>query len=510
MSEGASRYSKKNRKSKQAKRHQENTVTTTKQPKPQVETEDFYGVQMPKKYMQFLSRGPSSLTLHKGFVNDMRSDATVYCNDSLLELLAQELCNDAQTHFTSSLRQTANVTTLPGVAGSLAMPDAHSGYGFSIGGVAAMRLDDPEAVICPGGVGFDINCGVRLIRTNLTIDDLNGKLDALADALAQSVPTGVGTLSDIRFNAEDFDELLVKGLPMLVENGYAWDEDILHCEENGCIKGADPKYVTKTAKSRGYKQVGTLGSGNHYLEVQVVKEISDEASAKSMGITQVGQICVMVHCGSRGLGHQVCQDFVNVCMKNGIVNKVDKQLTGVPFNSEIGKQYFSAMNCCANFAFANRGMITYKIRNAFEKVMGMKAKKNGYASCATRAFPPGHKDVPEAYREIGQPAIIGGSMGTCSYVLVGTNEGMINSFGSTCHGAGRKMSRVKAMDMVTSGDVLRRMKDSGIRLRISNPKLAAEEADEAYKDVTDVVQTCQDAGISKIVCRLNPLIVVKG
>ncbi|ELP90822.1 hypothetical protein EIN_027210 [Entamoeba invadens IP1] len=532
----STRYSKKN-KGKKLQRAQEEKVQVDVKPK-EIETFDFCGFKVPKKYEGKLERKPSELVIKKDFVEGMKQDAKIYCNDDLLELLAGELCNDALNNFPSCVRQTANVATLPGIVGSMAMPDAHSGYGFSIGGVAAMRLDEPEAVICPGGVGFDINCGVRLIRTNLTKRDIEPHKVRLADALFKKVPSGVGTKASIDFKEEDFDKLLTGGLEYMVEQGYAWEEDLKHCEEGGKIAGADPSLVSKVAKSRGHQQVGTLGSGNHYLEVQTVDEIFDAEAAKAMGITEVGQVCVMVHCGSRGLGHQVCQDYVAISMKKGHSNPVDKQLTGVPFNSEDGQKYFSAMNCCANFAFANRGMITYQIREAFENIMGIKAKKMGmglvYDVChniakveeheiegkkvkcvihrkgATRAFPPNHPVLPEDYKMIGQPAIIGGSMGTCSYVLVGTQKGMENSFGSTCHGAGRRMSRVGAMKTVTSNEVIKRMKEMGIELRITDPKLAAEEADEAYKDVTEVVETCQAAGISKIVMRLKPMIVVKG
>ncbi|EDR28341.1 hypothetical protein, conserved [Entamoeba dispar SAW760] len=532
-----SRYSRKN-KGKKLQRVQENTVSTEEKSVPEVETIDFNGFQIPKVYDGKLERKPMELEIKKGFVEGMNGDAKIFCNDDLFNLLTFEMIKDISNNYPSCVRQTANAATLPGVVASLAMPDAHSGYGFSIGGVVAMRLDNSEAVICPGGVGFDINCGVRLIRTNLQREDIEQHKSRLADELFKQIPSGVGTKAQIAFSPEDFDSIMTEGLEFLVKNGYAWEEDLSHCEEHGKIANADPSLVSKSAKSRGYKQVGTLGSGNHYLEVQVVDEIMDVEAAKAMGINEVGQVCIMVHCGSRGLGHQVCQDYIDLCMKSGICNPIDKQLTGVPFNSPIGQQYYSAMNCCANFAFANRGMITYRIRQAFETVLRMKPKKmdmhlvydvchniakveehevdNKKVQCivhrkgATRAFPPQHPDISEDYKEIGQPAIIGGSMGTCSYVLVGTQEGMKKSFGSTCHGAGRKMSRVKAMDNLTSKDVINRIKEMGIELRITDPKLAAEEADEAYKDVTEVVETCQAAGISKIVLRLKPLIVIKG
>ena len=530
------RYSKKAKKN--AKETARGEVKAVEKQKKIIETEDFYGHKVPKDKLPYLDRDGVKLIIKKGYVEGMKDDAVIFCNDDLLGLLCNEMLKDAETNFPSCVRQAANVATVPSVVKSLAMPDAHSGYGFSIGGVAAMRLDDPNAVICPGGVGFDINCGVRLIKTDLSKEDLEGNEDELADLLFKSIPSGVGTKSDIQLTKEQFDDVLKNGLASLVNEGYAWEEDLDHCEENGRLAVADPSLISKQAISRGFGQIGTLGSGNHYLEVQEVDEIVDAEAAKVMGITHKGQICVMIHCGSRGLGHQVCQDYIKDCMKEGIPNSNDAQLTGVLFNSELGQKYFSAMNCCANFAFANRGMITFKVRQAFKEVFKKSPQKLGmnlvYDVChniakvekelidgkevdcvvhrkgATRAFPPHHPLTPNDYKEIGQPAIIGGSMGTCSYVLVGTEQGRLISFSSTCHGAGRRLSRTKAMDEVSSKDVLERLKEKGIRVRITDQSLAAEESDEAYKDVTEVVQTCQDAGITKIVLKLKPLIVIKG
>ncbi|KAL7720279.1 RNA-splicing ligase RtcB-like protein 2 [Entamoeba marina] len=476
------------------------------------ETTLFHGSKIPLEAAPYLERLSSSLLIKKGFVEGMSSDAEIYCNDELFQLLLTELMNESlQSTFLSCIRQTANVATLPGVVKSLAMPDAHSGYGFSIGGVAAMRLDNKEAVICPGGVGFDINCGVRLLRTNLKKEDVIAKQEELANKLQNTVPSGVGTSSGLSLGEKEMVEVLNHGLEWLCDKGYAWKDDLIYCEEGGKIENAKASLVS------------TLGSGNHYLEVQVVDEILDIEAAKTMGIHDVGQVCVMIHCGSRGLGHQVCQDYVNKYLKDQS-NAIDKQLTGVPFGSELGQQYFSAMNAAANFAFANQTLfsdvfgkpateldmnLVYDVCHNIAKVEehqidGSLVKCLVHRKGATRAFPPQHPMTPLAYKNIGQPAIIGGSMGTHSYVLVGTDNGMKQSFGSTCHGAGRKLSRVKALTTIESSD------KKGIVLKISDPKLAAEEADEAYKSVTDVVETCANSGISKIVVRLKPLIVVKG
>ncbi|BFU23221.1 RtcB domain-containing protein [Entamoeba histolytica HM-1:IMSS-B] len=500
---------------------------------------DFHGCQIPKECEPYLERTNVSLIIKKGFINGMKNDAEMFCNEDLFELLMNELLNEQPgASFSSCVRQTANVATLPGVIKSLAMPDAHSGYGFSIGGVAAMRLDDPNAVICPGGVGFDINCGVRLLRTNLDDKDIEPHLAELADALQKNIPSGVGTTSTQTLTEKEMNEIMNEGLEWLVKKGLAWKEDLVYCEENGRIINSDPHLVSQKARGRGRNQLGTLGSGNHYLEIQRVDEIMDKEAAKQMGISHIGQICIMIHCGSRGLGHQVCQDFVDMCVSQSNKNEVDIQLTGVPFQSDNGQKYFKAMNAAANYAFANRGMISYHVRCTFEQVFqkspkdldmhlvydvchniakeeshlvdGKEIKCIVHRKGATRAFAPLNPVIPDAYKPIGQPAIIGGSMGTCSYMLVGTQEGMKKSFGSTCHGAGRKISRVNAMKNISSDSVVEEMKKKGIELRITDPKLAAEEADDAYKDVKEVVETCQSAGISRIVFKLKPLIVVKG
>ena len=496
------------------------------------------GHMIKQRFAEHLVRTPVSVVVTKGFVDGMLSDAEVFCNDDLYDLLLEELAAEHPNGFLSCVQQVANVATIPTVVRSLAMPDAHSGYGFSIGGVAAFRMDDPRAVICPGGVGFDINCGVRLIRTTLRAEELLPVKERLADLLQAGVPNGVGTKAKRALTLDELDAVMRTGMRWLVANGLADADDLHYVEEGGCIENAEPAFVSQKAKGRGMHQLGTLGSGNHYLEVQVVDEVFDAAVADALGLAR-GTVCVMVHCGSRGLGHQVCQDFLDAFQGQcDVPSAADPQLNAVTFASETGQRYFRAMNAAANFAFANRGMITHAVRAAFEAVFGRPWKEMGmsvvYDVChniakveeqlvdgklvpcvmhrkgATRALPPHHPQTPAAYQEIGQPAIIGGSMGTCSHVIVGTEEGMRRSFGSTCHGAGRRLSRVKAMKTVKSEDVIAELTQRGIVLRISDPKLAGEEADAAYKDVNDVVQTCHDAGISKMVVKLVPQIVVKG
>lgn len=484
------------------------------------------------------------LLIKKGISLEMNVDAMCFANDKLLPQMFEEYTKNTGG-FLPALKQMANVASLPGIIKySFGMPDAHSGYGFPIGGVAAVDLSNPQASVCPGGVGYDINCGVRLIRTNLTEKDFDVKgmnyREKLANELFDRIPVGVGCKGSIQLDIKGagFDAVLRGGLPWLVEQGYAWPEDLECCEEGGCIKTADPSKVSSRAKSRGWSQVGSLGSGNHYVEVQVVDQIYDEKAAEAMGLNQIGRVCIMIHSGSRGLGHQVCTDALQEMQRVGRDNPNDRQLTAVPVNSAPGQKYLAAMACAANFAFANRGMMTQHVRDSFEAVFGGSAKKMDmhlvYDVChniakiedhmvdgrlmhllvhrkgATRAFGPGHPLVPEKYRAVGQPVIIGGSMGTSSYVLTGTQKGMETTFGSTCHGAGRALSRSAALRGLTCQEVMQSLKARGIILKIETPKLVAEEAAEAYKDVSQVVQTCHDAGISKLCVRLRPIIVCKG
>eukprot|EP00742_Colponemidia_sp_Colp-10_P016434 GILJ01018830.1.p1 GENE.GILJ01018830.1~~GILJ01018830.1.p1 ORF type:complete len:631 (+),score=120.54 GILJ01018830.1:167-2059(+) len=477
--------------------------------------------------------------IRKGFVPNMRTDGIVYASDALMETLIDEYIHHGG--FLPSIQQIANVAGLPGIVGaSMGMPDIHSGYGFAIGNVAAMDMDDPDAVVSPGGVGFDINCGVRLLRTNLLESDLAPMKDKIAKGIWSQIPVGVGQ-GGFDITERDLDNIMNRGLEYLVSKNLAWPEDRLHCEEEGCLSMADAAKVSDRAKNRGLTQLGSLGSGNHYVEMQVIDEIYDEAAAAAMGLKSKGQVCIMIHSGSRGLGHQVCTDFLQQMdreMKSNRIKVNDRQLTSVPIRSPAGQNYLAAMAAAANFAFCNRSIMTYHTRNFFQQVLDRSARDldmhliydvchniakveqhtvNGqektllvHRKGATRAFAPNHPLVPEAYRETGQPVLIGGSMGSSSFVLVGTEKGMHETFGSTCHGAGRALSRSQSMRELNSKDVLASLRAKGITVHISSPKLAAEEAPESYKDVSEVVETCHKAGISKMVVRLRPIAVIKG
>lgn len=403
-----------------------------------------------------------------GFVPNMRVPAMVLVDDALEQLLLAELkestSGDKGAGFLPALKQVANVAALPGIVKmSIAMPDVHSGYGFCIGNVAAMDMDDPEAVVSPGGVGFDINCGVRLIRTNLTEADVTGQVrEDLCQALFDHIPVGVGGTGVIPLDAKDLDEILLTGIDYCLKEGYAWPEDRDHCEENGRMLLADPSKVSKRAKKRGITQLGTLGAGNHYCEVQVVDEIHDEAAAKRMGIHTKGQVCVMIHSGSRGLGHQIATDSLiemETAMARDNIQLNDRQLASARISSKEGKNYLAAMACAANYAWCNRSCITYLARRAFSEVFKKtpeeldmhlvydvshniaKVEKHEVDSeiktllvhrkGSTRAFPPHHPLIPVSYQFTGQPVLIGGTMGTCSYVLTGTCGGMCETFGST-------------------------------------------------------------------------------
>eukprot|EP00979_Chaetoceros_neogracilis_P009795 scaffold2231_cov237-Chaetoceros_neogracile.AAC.1 len=444
--------------------------------------------------------------------------------------------------FIPALKQMANVAALPGIVRCLAMPDVHSGYGFCIGNVAAFDMADEEAVISPGGVGFDINCGVRLLRTNLSEDDVTGEVrEALAQSLFDHIPVGVGTEGVIPIQEEDVDDILQRGIDWAIEKGYAWKEDKEFCEENGCMNTADKDRVSSKAKKRGLNQIGTLGGGNHYVEVQVVEEIYDEAAAKCMGVDRVGQVCVMIHTGSRGLGHQVATDALqkmDKAMYRDGIKPNDRQLSCARINSREGQNYLAAMSAAANYAWVNRSCITYLARRAFEKVFEKTPEEMEmhlvYDVChnvakvekhivdgeektllvhrkgSTRAFPPNHPMIPKLYQDIGQPALIGGTMGTCSYILIGTHSGMSETFGSTCHGAGRALSRNASRKRLDHKTVLNHLKERNISIRVASPKLVTEEAPESYKDVSEVVDTCHDAGISLRAVKLRPIAVIKG
>jgi tRNA-splicing ligase RtcB len=437
-------------------------------------------------------------------------------------------------------QQVANVAFLPGIVEhSLAMPDIHWGYGFPIGGVAAIRVKD--GVISPGGVGFDINCGVRLLRTNLTEDEVRPKIEQLVAELFVNVPSGVGSEGKIRINAMELDEVLTKGSPWIIEKGYGEPEDIVVTEEEGCMQGANPDKVSSKAKKRGTPQLGTLGSGNHFLEVEIVDEIYDQNAATAMGINEIGQVLVLIHTGSRGFGHQVCTDYVALlgeAVKKYGINLPDRQLACAPIKSPEGQDYLQAMSCAANYAWTNRQCITHWARECFIKVFSKSQRELGmeqvYDVChnmakieehtiegkketlcvhrkgATRAFPAGHPAVPNIYKNIGQPVLIPGDMGRCSYVAVGTEISMKESFGSTCHGAGRMQSRSAAKRSLRGADVAQALSNKGITVKAGSIAALAEEASQAYKDVNDVVNVTQMAGISRKVIRAVPLGVIKG
>ena len=437
-------------------------------------------------------------------------------------------------------QQVANVAFLPGIVDhSLAMPDIHWGYGFPIGGVAATRIKD--GVVSPGGVGFDINCGVRLLRTNLTEEEVRPKIERLINELFVSIPSGLGSKGKIRVSDRELDEVLVKGSQWAVRKGYGEVEDVVVTEESGCMKGADPDKVSSKAKKRGIPQLGTLGSGNHFLEVAVVAEIYDQEAARTMGIGDVGQVVVWIHTGSRGFGHQVCSDYLELlgeAVKRYGISLPDRQLACAPVSSPEGKDYLAAMACAANYAWTNRQCITHWTRESFVKVFGKSLSELGleqiYDVChniakieeytidgdkqglcvhrkgATRAFPAGHPDIPDIYRNIGQPVLIPGDMGRCSYILLGTETAMKESFGSTCHGAGRVQSRAAARRSLRGVDVARALAARGITVKTGDMGSLAEEASEAYKDVSEVVDVTHNAGISRKVAKATPIGVIKG
>ncbi len=438
--------------------------------------------------------------------------------------------------------QVTNVASLPGIMKyAYAMADAHWGYGFPIGGVAAFDME--KGVISPGGIGFDVNCGMRLIRTNLRFADVKPKVKELVDLLFKLVPAGVGVKGFVNVSQSQFEEIMRFGVKWCAENDYGWDDDVSHVEEGGFIKGADPSKVSREASSRGIKQLGTLGSGNHYLEIQVVDPSRhfDPELAKNFGIVHPDQVLVMIHCGSRGFGHQVGSDYLRIfdgAMKRYGINVRDRELACAPFASKEGGDYYGAMVCAANMAFANRQVIVHRVREAFEKVFHREAealdlhiiydvchniaksekhKLNGsekellvHRKGATRSFGPGHHDIPAPYRQLGQPVIIGGSMETGSYLLLGTAKAMEETFGSTAHGSGRTMSRTAAKKQISGHELQRSMESRGIYVKAATMDGLAEEAGVAYKDISEVVETMSIAGISKKVVALRPIGNIKG
>jgi tRNA-splicing ligase RtcB len=439
-----------------------------------------------------------------------------------------------------SLEQVANVATLPGIVGpSMAMPDIHYGYGFPIGGVAATDVE--KGVISPGGVGYDINCGVRLLRTNLKRHEVEPRIKDIVNQLFVDVPSGVGGKGKVRVDTRVLEKVLVKGAKWAIEEGMGWPEDTEHIESNGRIENADPGRVSDRAKERGRPQLGTLGSGNHFLEVQYVAEIHDPETAAALGITDLDQITVMIHTGSRGLGYQVCDDYL-VVMQQAVqrygIDLPDRQLACAPVQSPEGQDYLAAMAAAANYAWGNRQCITHWTREAFERVFGASAHKLGmeiiydvahnvakleehrvngqvrklcvHRKGATRAFGPGHPQLLPVHRRTGQPVIVPGDMGTASYLLVGTERAMKETWGSTCHGAGRMLSRHAAIRSARGRNIAQELAAQGIYAKAASREGLAEEMPEAYKDVHQVVRVCDGAGISKMVAMLKPMGVMKG
>jgi tRNA-splicing ligase RtcB len=466
------------------------------------------------------------------FKSGMLVPGMVFANSDLL----------AKMQTDRTLEQCVNVAHLPGIYKyAVTLPDGHEGYGFPIGGVAAIDYD--EGVISPGGVGYDINCGVRLLTTNLSEQDIRPKLPALTDNIFNNVPCGLGSRrKDFRVTSGDLERLCTEGVQWVIDQGLGWQGDAQHCEENGCMKNADPDKVSNTAKSRGYQQLGTLGSGNHFLEIQRIDKIYDEAKAKVFGVSHAGQVMVMIHCGSRGFGHQICSDYLRV-MEHAIekykIKVPDRELACAPSKSAEAQNYYQAMACAVNYAFSNRQAIMHWVRQSFRQVFRQDAEKFGlklvydvahniakieehkvdegvrkkvwvHRKGATRAFPPGRTELPSDYVSAGQPVLIPGSMGTSSWLLVGTERAMDLTFGSTAHGAGRMMSRTAAKRNYWGSDVKQGLEKRGIIVRAASTIVLAEENDPAYKNVDTVVEVSDVLGIATKVARLTPLAVVKG
>jgi len=465
----------------------------------------------------------------KSYKSGMRVPGVIYADKELLEQIRKDQAPE----------QVANVATLPGIVKwSLAMPDIHWGYGFPIGGVAAFDIE--SGVISPGGVGYDINCGVRLLRTNLKAEELKGRLEKLLDIIFRNVPAGVGEGGKIRVSESELEEVMVQGAEWVVSKGYGKRDDLERIEEGGRLKGANPSKVSPRARQRGKPQLGSLGAGNHFLEIQVVEEIYDEKIASHFGLEK-GLVTVMIHTGSRGFGHQICDDYVKIlgrAMDRYGIRVPDRQLASVPFKSREGQDYFGAMACAANYAWANRQFITHWVRESFEQAFGMSFEELGieiiydvahniakveehivngrkmrlvvHRKGATRAFAKGHPSLSGRYRETGQPVLIPGDMGTASYVLVGTEKAMRETFGSTCHGAGRVLSRKAALRATRGRRIENELRARGILVRAHSFKTLGEEVPDAYKDIDVVVRVVHNAGISRKIAKMQPLGVVKG
>ena len=473
--------------------------------------------------------GPVSWEIPVSYRQDMRVPVRLFADDKLLNA-----CLDDQ-----SLTQAVNASTLPGLAGHvIVMPDVHQGYGFPIGGIAAARISD--GVVSPGAIGYDINCGVRLLSSQIPLQDAQPHLADLATALYSHCPSGVGTKGSVPLTSKELDRVCREGSGWALRQGWASTEDLTCTEEEGCVDGADPTSVSPRAKERGRPQLGTLGAGNHFLEVEVVDEIFDPSAAQAMGL-QAGCLVLQIHCGSRGFGHQVCSDYVaelQPAVRRYGIQLPDRELVCAPIDSPEGRRYLAAMACAANYAFANRQILAHLARQAFEEVLrgrvrrwqlhqvydiahnmgkieeytiaGVPERVCVHRKGATRAFGPGHPSLPPVYRSIGQPVLVPGSMGTASWVLVGSNDSMSLSFGSCCHGAGRVMSRHEAKRSVRGDQLRRDLEERGVRVRAGSLPGLAEEAPQAYKDVDAVVEVVTRAGIASRVARLRPVAVIKG
>jgi tRNA-splicing ligase RtcB len=466
----------------------------------------------------------------RSFKPCMSTSAVIFADDKMIQSVKDD----------NAPEQAANVACLPGIVGkSLAMPDIHWGYGFPIGGVAAFDADN--GIISPGGIGYDVNCGVKLVRTDLTVHDVGQDIKKLIDTIFNNVPSGVGEKGKLRLSISQIDDVLEGGARWAVEQGYGWEDDLVSSEENGRMSTADSSKVDTKAKQRGAPQLGTLGGGNHFLELQRVEKILDPEAAKAFGIHSVDQIMVSIHSGSRGCGHQIASDYIRTmeqAIKKYNISVPDRQLACAPVNSNEGQDCFKAMSAAANYAWANRQLILHWVRESFESVLGRKAEEMGM-SCvydvahnickleehdfegkrrklyvhrkgATRAFDSSRPEVPAKYREVGQPVLIPGDMGSASYVLVGTAHAMKETFGSTCHGAGRLMSRTSATHKFSVNEVVSMLQGRGIYIKAASKDGIVEEAPGAYKNIDDVVRIAHGAGISKMVARLKPLGVMKG
>ncbi len=473
--------------------------------------------------------GTNRWRIPKKYKPGMRVDGQVYADEKLLKAAAGD----------KALEQVANVAFLPGIQKqSMAMPDIHWGYGFPIGGVAA--TDIQEGVISPGGVGFDISCGIRLIKTNMMYKDIQNSVEALMYELGRSIPKGVGSHGKIKANRTDMEQILTTGIKWAINKGYGWKEDADFTEDGGTMPGADPSKVSKRACERGFEQPGTLGAGNHFIELQEVIDVFDDSVAQVFGLFK-GQLVVMIHSGSRGLGHQVCTDYLKVMERAGRehgIDMPDRQLACAPIKSKAGQDYLAAMAAAVNYALTNRHCLAHWVRSSFETILNKSSEAMGmdllydvshntakieehtlngssrkvcvHRKGATRAYPPGHPDLPEEFRDVGQPVIIPGDMGRASYILVGTPETENDAFTSTCHGAGRVMSRSKARKVKQGFEVKEDMKHKGIIVVAGSLKLLSEEASYAYKDISDVVEVCEVAGLSRKVVKVRPVGVVKG